>query len=233
MNLHAIQHVPFETVGSIEEWAKMHGYTLSITKMFDGDPLPALHAVDGLIVMGGPMGAYDDHLYSWLSQEKMYIQSAVREKKKILGVCLGAQLIAAVLGAVVHKNLYKEIGWFPVRPTDDGKKVFSSFNEQIVFHWHGDTFEIPHSAQRLFESDGCKNQAFLYNNHVLGLQFHLELTANELDDLIQHCQNELIADKYIQMETQLKSLHTNYFLENKRALFSLLDLFFEIEKTKL
>ncbi|HVN48160.1 MAG TPA: type 1 glutamine amidotransferase [Bacteroidota bacterium] len=231
MKLGAIQHVPFETVGSIEEWADANGHALSITKIFNGDPLPALHTFDGLIVMGGPMGAYDDHRYSWLPHEKIFLQSAIREKKKILGICLGAQLIAAVLGAIVHKNPWKEIGWFPIRKTIDGHKLFSAFaSPQTVFHWHGDTFEIPHNAQRFFESDGCKNQAFLYSDHVLGLQFHLELTASGLEELIQNCQNELIADHFIQLEEKLTSQYATYSSENKRILFSLLDSFFAAEK---
>jgi GMP synthase (glutamine-hydrolysing) len=229
MKLNAILHVPFENVGSIEEWAATNGHTLSFTRMYNDEPLPALNSFDGLIVMGGPMGAYDDHLFPWLSREKMYLQSTMREKKKILGICLGAQLMAAVLGSVVHKNPYKEIGWFPIRKTFVAHKFFPAFASsptQTVFHWHGDTFEIPHSSQRLFESDGCKNQAFLYNDHVLGLQFHLEITASGLDGLIQNCQNELIEDHYIQLEDRLKELHTTYSSENKRILFSLLDSFF-------
>ncbi len=231
MNLSAILHVPFENVGSIEEWAATNGHALLPTRMYNGESLPAMDSFDGLIVMGGPMGAYDDHLYPWLSREKMFLQSAVQEKKKILGICLGAQLLAAVLGAVVHKNPYKEIGWFPIRKTFDAHRLFPAFAaspDQTVFHWHGDTFEIPHGAQRLFESDGCKNQAFLYNNHVLGLQFHLELTASSLDGLIQNCQNELIADHYIQLEDQLKSQYQTYSSENKRILFSMLDSFFTL-----
>jgi GMP synthase (glutamine-hydrolysing) len=229
MKLNAILHVPFETVGSIEEWAATNGHALSFTRMYHDEPLPALDSFDGIIVMGGPMGAYDDHLFSWLSREKMYLQSAIREKKKILGICLGAQLVAAVLGSVVHKNPYKEIGWFPIRKMFDAHKLFPAFASspvQTVFHWHGDTFEIPHGSQRLFESDGCKNQAFLYNDHVLGLQFHLELTASSLGGLIQNCQNELISERYIQWEDQIKNLHATYFPENKRILFSLLDSFF-------
>lgn len=229
MKLNAILHVPFENVGSIEEWAASNGHALSLTRMYNDEPLPPLDSFDGLIVMGGPMGAYDDHLFPWLSREKIFLQSAIRERKKIFGVCLGAQLVAAVLGSVVHKNAYKEIGWFPIRKTFDKHKLFPAFASsptQTVFHWHGDTFEIPHSAQRLFESDGCKNQAFLYNDHVLGLQFHLELTTNGLEGLIQNCQNELIADHYIQVEDQLKSQYQTYFSENKHILFSLLDSFF-------
>ena len=114
MKIHYLQHVPFEGLGSIESALKEGGHSISVTRLFSDDPLPDISAFDWLIVMGGPMGIKDEDEYSWLRTEKEFIKKTIQTGKVVLGICLGAQLIAEVLGARVYKNKYREIGWFDI-----------------------------------------------------------------------------------------------------------------------
>src|SRR3990172_6021504 len=139
MNIHYFQHVPFEGLGCIEGWAQALGHHLSATRFFENEPLPEIEAIDWLVVMGGPMGAGDEDKYSWLPLEKIFIEKAIGQAKVVIGVCLGAQLIADVLGAKVYPNEYKEIGWFPIQITDEGQisSLFGFLPSQFnVFHLH-------------------------------------------------------------------------------------------------
>jgi GMP synthase-like glutamine amidotransferase len=214
MNIHWIQHVSFEGLGLIEKWVARHGHALSCTRSFKEDPFPAMEDFELLIVMGGPMGVNDHESCPWLQAEKAFIREAVNSKKSILGICLGAQLLAQVLGAEVRPNEEKEIGWFPVHQTDTIpvrlKPVFPQ--EQNVFHWHGDTFALPTGAQRLYSSPACLNQAFLYDDRVLGLQFHLETTAEGVELLVANCSHEIVAAQWIQKEEDLRK--DKYFEDN-------------------
>jgi len=157
--------------------------------------------------MGGPMSVHDEDQYDWLTEEKKFIEKAIVRGKKVIGICLGAQLIAEVLGSRVYKNSEKEIGWMPVQLTEEGKKssVFSDFADgQTVFHWHGETFDLPNSAIQLARTEACEQQAFLYDGHVLGLQFHMESTEETVAALIKNCADELTqGGKYIQTPEQL------------------------------
>jgi GMP synthase (glutamine-hydrolysing) len=208
MNIHWLQHVPFEGLGSIEKWAKNMGHTLSCTQLFAGDPLPHHDQFGVLVVMGGPMGISDEREYPWLSGEKSFIRATINSGKPVLGICLGAQLIANVLGARVFANTQKEIGWFPVTRTDYIPNGLSGLmgvlpNNQTVFHWHGDTFDLPADAALLYSSNVCHNQAFLYKDRVLALQFNLETTLESAIPLIQNCRNELVPGPSIQTEQEI------------------------------
>ncbi len=227
MKIHYIQHVPFETPANILNWAVEKGYSLSGTHLYKGDSLPDVNTFDFLVVMGGPMGVYDENKYTWLKEEKKFIEKAIKEDKKVLGICLGAQLIADVLGAKVYKNKYKEIGWFPVYLTQEAKisKHFSNFpSEFIAFHWHGDTFDIPAGAVHTVRSEACENQAFEYNQgKVVALQFHLETNLKSAKDLIENSQEELKeTGKYIQKPEVMLSKN-DYFNFINTFLFKLLD----------
>src|ERR1019366_3931236 len=114
MRLHYLQHVPFEGPGKIEEWAAKANHTVKASRLYANDSLPAAESFDMLVVMGGPMGANEDARYRWMKGEKLLIELAIEKEKKVLGICLGAQLIARVLGAKVYANGEKEIGWFPI-----------------------------------------------------------------------------------------------------------------------
>ena len=208
MKIHYLQHVPFEDVSYMGNWAKENGIHFSRIRVYEYDPYPHLSDVEALIIMGGPMGAGDDQIYPWLKSEKAYIRKAIQKNKIVVGVCLGAQLIAMVLGAKVYPNPHKEIGWFPVHKTPQahntsiGKILPESF---MAFHWHGDTFDIPEGAVHLAESKVCKNQAFVYLNRVIALQFHLESTQSSIESLIQNCRDELISAPYIQTADQIRN----------------------------
>ena len=186
MHLHYLQHVPFEGLGSIETWAQAAEFQISATRFHAQDRLPAVDEIDWLVIMGGPMNIYAERQHPWLIQEKAFISRAIAKGKVVLGICLGAQLVADVLGAKVFANPCKEIGWFPVYKTKD------------VLHWHGDAFDLPADAIHLARSQACVNQGFVYEDRVIGLQFHLETTAPGLQRLISHCKHEIDDSAFVQ-----------------------------------
>jgi len=206
LRIHWFQHVPFEGLGSIEGWVKRAGHRLSASRLWKGDLPPAVTDLDWLIVMGGPMGVVDEDRYPWLLPEKRFIETCLAAGKRVLGICLGAQLLAEALGAAVTPNGRREIGWFPVR-FDLGACVEASwpiFPETLpAFHWHGDRFEIPPGGRLLAESDACDRQAFSWGDRVLGLQFHLETTEEAAAALIAHCKDELTDGAFIQTPEEM------------------------------
>ena len=205
--VHYIQHVPYEGIGYIEEWIKENDCQLSVTKMYEEHLFPDLEAFDLLVVMGGPMGAYDEDIYPWLSGEKEFIRQAIDADKAVLGICLGSQLIADILGAEVYLAKEKEIGWWPVTFTDPvAQELFGSKElSPVVFQWHGDTFDLPKNTKLLASSDVCPNQAFLYKENVLALQFHFEATEDSCDDIIDNGYDEQTKGEYIQSKADILS----------------------------
>ena len=156
------------------------------------------------------MNIYEEEKYPWLSEEKKFIKEAIAGRKIVLGVCLGAQLIADVLGGTVYKNEYKEIGWFPVLLTQEARKspVFNPLPSRFTdLHWHGDAFHLPPEAIRIAENEVCSNQAFEYNGRVVGLQFHLESSIESINLLVQNCGDEIIEGRYIQTPDDILSSH--------------------------
>lgn len=202
MRAHFFQHVPFEGLGSIGPWLASRGASVTGTRFFEESTLPPVKDVDLLIVMGGPMSANDESVYPWLKDEKCFINEAITRDKTVLGVCLGAQLIASAMGARVYPNSEKEIGWFPIHSvaTPGAKGAFQFPKESVVFHWHGETFDLPSGATRLTRSQACENQAFQLGHNVIGLQFHLETTPQGATDLVAKCRHELIPARFVQSE---------------------------------
>ena len=225
MRIHVIQHVAFEGPGAIREWARERGHSMTLTEQSRGGRLPALDDFDFLVVMGGPMSANDDARFAWLGEEKELIAEALRRQKTILGVCLGAQIMAQVLGARVYRNREKEIGWFPVRLTPEAgsSRLFSGLPAAMtVLHWHGETFDLPQGAVRLAENDVCRNQAFELDGRVLGLQFHLEVLPEGLEDLIQHSATDLEMGPAVQTAGEMRAAaHLSQTLQP--ALYTILD----------
>ncbi len=208
MRIHYLQHVPFENLGMMEPIFIENGHLLTNTKFYEPFTVPSIHDFDCLIVMGGPMGVHDETDYPWLHHEKKLIEDAVKHKKTVLGICLGAQLIAQVLGARVFQNKYREIGWFDIEtcPVINNTILAEVFPQKSrVFHWHGDTFDIPKSAVHIAKSEACLNQGFVYENRVIGFQFHLESTLQTVKKLILNCSDEIDGSKYVQSETKILS----------------------------
>lgn len=206
MRLCVFQHVAFEGPAAIEAWANKKKFPLQKVRLFAGDKMPALQGFDLLVVMGGPMNIYEHDKYPWLVTEKIFIGEAFKAGKKILGICLGAQLLSDVLGGKVTPNEQKEIGWFPVQTTAHAAKshFFKDFPKQfLALHWHGDTFSIPPGATCLAETPVCKNQAFEIDGRALGLQFHLESTSQSIAALVENCSDELIKAPHIQSRDQI------------------------------
>jgi len=190
------------------EWFQRRKWSFTSTPLYDGAILPAVTDFDGLVIMGGPMSVHDEKVLPWMTGEKRLIEEAIRTGKAVLGICLGAQLIASVLGARVYRNREKEIGWYSIERKADPATVPLAERwplRQDVFHWHGETFDIPAGAIHLASSAACVNQAFLYNDRVLALQFHLETTPTDARQLIEHGREEMIPAPFIQTEEEILS----------------------------
>ena len=225
IKVHYFQHAEFEGLGSIEEWVKLSGHSLTSTKFFENIRFPEIDDIDWLIVMGGPMSVNDEQKFPWLAEEKKFIRKAIDAGKVVIGICLGSQLVSAALGAKVYQNPEKEIGWFDIELTCFAKtdKLFFDLKDRFkVFHWHGDTFDLPQNAIHLAYSRGCKNQAYLYKDRVLALQFHLEPTQRSLMQMIDYGRDELKSGKYVQTEQEMAE-YSQYIDANRRILFTLLD----------
>lgn len=203
-----LQHVAFETPGFLKTLPS-DSFSVSVSHVYKGDALPDSSSFDILVILGGPMNVDEHERYPWLETEKDYIRHVIDAGGKILGICLGAQLIASALGAKVTKNPHKEIGWFPINKTVSGRMctLLNMIPDScMALHWHGDTFDIPRNASLEVSSDACKNQLFTYNNRVIGMQFHFEATDESIDALIDNCKSELIPGMYIQDAATIKNL---------------------------
>ena len=227
LSIHTLTHVPFEGLGCIEQWIFNHNHKLSYTRLYENHRFPEVTDFDWLIVMGGPMSVDDESEYPWLVEEKSFIRNAIQNGKTVIGICLGSQLIAGVLGARVYPNQQKEIGWYVVELTEAAIKhpLFKNFDAKFtVFHWHGDTFDAPKDSIHLLRSDICSNQAFLFKDNVLGLQFHFEVTAQTLKEMIVNGKDELIENTTIQPAEQMLK-QTRFIESNNRKMFQILDYF--------
>lgn len=220
MRLHVYQHVAFEGPALIADWAAARALPLVLHRLFDGEP-PALPTPDeALIVLGGPMGVHDEASCPWLVAEKAAIRKALTMGCPVFGICLGAQLLAHVLGARVYRNVEREIGWFPVASAQSGWPLPERFTP---LHWHGDTFDLPEGAQSLGSSTLTRHQGFAWRDQALALQFHLEATPDWLDGLIQHGADELAGGgQFVQPPAALQA-ERRHFEANRELCFALLD----------
>lgn len=179
------QHVPHEILGTLNPLLKDAGFRIHYVNFGrHPDARPSLDGYHGLLILGGPMGVGDREAYPHLQTELEVIAEALDRGLPMLGICLGAQLIATALGAEVKPNRRKEIGWYDVAPTatGDSDPLFSHFRGvERIFQWHGDTFAIPRGAVHLATSAACTHQAFRYGKNVYGLQFHLEVDEAMID----------------------------------------------------
>lgn len=220
MRIHSLQHVHFEDIGSMASDFAGRAYSITTTHWYRGDQAPDVHSFDALIVMGGPMGIYDEAIYPWLAAEKVLINDAINAGKIVVGICLGAQLIADVLGGKVTRNIHKEIGWLPVQIVPEASnhpiaRILAAYPD--VFHWHGDTFALPHGALHIARSEGCLHQAYVYNNQVYGFQFHLETTPASAAALIENCAGDIDGSRYTQ-PAEFMLADTQRFTQINRAM---------------
>ncbi len=204
MLVHCLMHIPFEGPARFEEYFSALGWDLERVRLYEGQALPDAREVEFLLVMGGPMSVYEEDKYWFLSQEKALIRELVLREVPVIGVCLGAQLIAAALGAKVYPGPAREIGFFPIRRNEAAKDLFPSLPDEFVaFHWHGDTFDVPDGAVHLFSSQAVKNQGFLFKK-ALALQFHLEVDRKAVEDLVENCKDDLVdSGEFVQAEKEI------------------------------
>lgn len=209
MRIHYLQHVPFEGPAGIVNWVHKKGHMLTGTHLYNNEAVPAMEQFDWLVILGGPMNIYEEKRYPWLRYEKQFIREAIDKCKVVLGICLGAQLITDVLGGRVTKNPEREIGWLSVTFNAEAFKspLFENFpHTPYVFQWHGDTFStLGTGAKCIASSEVCNHQAFIYEDRVIGFQFHLESTEDGILSLISHCADEMADGTYVQNEKQIQS----------------------------
>ena len=223
MRVHWLQHMDYEDLGCIAPWLAARGAVVTCTRLYANETLPDVADFDWLIVMGGPMNVYEYDAHPWLRAEKALILDAVHAKKKILGICLGAQLIADALGAPVTRNAHSEIGWFPVTMNAAAarSKLFAGFPKSILpFHWHGDTFEIPPDASPLAFSEACAHQAYERDGRIAAIQFHLEVTA--ADARVWFAHERPVPSRYVQSPEEILS-DIGRFADNNHLMLRLLD----------
>ena len=224
IRVRALLHAPFEGVGCIADWVGKNELPYSETKFWESANLPVLESFDLLIIMGGPMSVNDEKKHHWLHAEKNFIEGAINHGKQVLGVCLGSQLIANVLGSKVYPNKHKEIGWFPVRMNANAENTLLHFfpKEFITFHWHGDTFELPAGAVHIAQNEATLYQAFTYGDNVAALQFHPEMTRASMKEMLKDGSSELTPSKYVQTAEQILA-NLRYADESNELLNKLLD----------
>jgi GMP synthase-like glutamine amidotransferase len=186
-----LQHVVFEGPAGIAGWAAARGISSRIVHLYDGPALPSLSDFDMLTIMGGPMSANDEAQFAWLGPEIALVRDAIAADKTVLGICLGAQIIAKALGARVYPGKAKEIGWFPVQRTAQSHLFDGLPNSFTPFHWHGDTFDLPPGSELLAKSEITENQPFAFSKRVLGLQFHMEATGDSVRALLGGAGHEI------------------------------------------
>ncbi|MDH0621853.1 type 1 glutamine amidotransferase [Pseudomonas chengduensis] len=216
MHVQVLQHVPFEGVGSMADWFQARGATLHYTRFYEADArLPDPASCDLIVAMGGPMSVNDESELPWLIEEKAFLRQAIENGVPVLGICLGAQLIASALGARVQPNTVVEIGWFPVwRAESVGEGCFVFPDRIELLHWHGETFELPAGATLLASSEACPHQAFQLGRRVIGLQCHPEMTPAIVADLLDACADELSPGPWVQTPAQLAGEPRSYLPGN-------------------
>lgn len=210
MNIHIIQHVPFENPGLVLKWIEKRGHTYKIVRMYNQESLPSNEEVNFLVVLGGPMSANDSE--KWIVQERELIKEVVEQEKPMFGICLGAQQLAKAFGGEVIPAP-KEVGWGEILNRQTGEQL-------TVLHWHGEGFTFPKNAEMLYSSELWENQGFRLNNGI-GLQFHFETTEQTVQEIVE-ADKEFLEQSIFKTsvaETKNKKIPK----ENKDVLFELLD----------
>ncbi len=193
MNVLIIKHIEIEGPGLIEDCLIKGKIQHRMINLETNPEFPILDDFTHIILLGGPMNVYEEDQYPFLKPEDLFIKEAVQRGKRILGICLGAQLIAKALGARVYKAAVKEIGWYPVSVTEDGAldPLFSFLPKSFAaFQWHGDTFDLPSAGKLMATSSPVRNQAFRYGENAYGLQFHFEILEGMIQEWMKGYEKE-------------------------------------------
>lgn len=227
MRIHWLQHADFEDLGCIGPWLAARGHAVTGHRLYAGEPVPEVSEFDALIVMGGPMNIYEHDAHPWLRAEKALIRTAIDAGRRVLGICLGSQLIADALGGPVTRNAEPEIGWHALDLTAEGRAhpLFADLPARFTgFHWHGDTYALPPGAVGLASSEACAQQAFAWDgSRVLGLQFHLEVTQANAEEWFRH--ETVSPSRYVQTPEAILG-RTAAFALNNDAMCRILQRFF-------
>jgi len=230
MRILCLQHDPLDGPGALLEWAEAGSHEVFCCLICKEEPLPSLGSFDLLVSLGGPMGAYEEEKHSWLAKEKQYLRDALASGKKILGLCLGAQLLADALGGCAFRHTCKEFGWQPIEPTEEGREWFGASAPFRAFQWHGDTYTLPPGAVQLARNKAAEQQAFLIEalngGKALGLQFHLEWTEQMAREALAEPGVALPASSFVQSPEEILS-DLSLFESAKERFFALLDKFNE------
>lgn len=180
MRINVLQHTPNEGPGMMQEWSQEHGHQMYIYHPYQFGYLPTAQQTDMLVILGGPMSPNDD--LPWIEQERQLIKKLLDQNKPMFGACFGAQQIAKTLGKKITKAPAKEVGWAPVYRQNES--IFGIPDKMNVLHWHEEMFDIPDKAELLFSSDKVRNQGFVMNHRIVGLQFHVEPTADNVREMV-------------------------------------------------
>jgi len=225
VNISVLQHAAFEGPGEIAAWAERHGHTLRAHHLYRGETLPGLGDFDLLVVMGGEMNIYQYRDWPWLKPESALIRSALAQDKKVVGICLGAQLIADALGARVFQNAEHELGWLPITWTPEAIAEYLGLLESpTVLHWHGDTFDLPAGATRLASSEACPEQGFFIPGKCLALQFHMEVDPTLVREYVAG-QGTWPNGRFVQEPKMILDKAEMHCSVNRQLLYGMLDEF--------
>lgn len=223
LRVHCLTHASFEGPGAIEEWAIQRGHEFRVFRLFETEALPRIGHFDLLVVMGGPMSVHDETEYHWLRDEKKLLVQCLQQGVFVLEICLGSRLLAECLGSSVRRHSHREIGWFPVWITAGADSVMHELpGELTVFHWHGETYDLPPGTVLRVTSEGCPVQAFEHPT-ALGLQFHLEVRRSGVDLLLAHCGHELGNGPFEQKPSMILRLERTHSQAVNSSLNGLLD----------
>ncbi|MAI31946.1 MAG: type 1 glutamine amidotransferase [Rubripirellula sp.] len=224
MRILVIQHSAADSLAAAEKTILELGHEITTIRVDRQDPIPKSVDCDVMIMLGGPYPLTMENRPDWIADEQELVRLYMNGGRRILGICLGAQILASALGAPVRRNAQAELGWHQIRRTSvPSSMVDKSLPSQLtVFQWHRDTFEIPNGAQHLYESDGCRNQAFSLDDRVYGFQFHLEADVRTIRTFLTVSKYRKLAGKGIQNEAEImagidrhlpdQQKHLNFFL---------------------
>ena len=233
MRIHCLQHLEFETLGNIPGWVQSKGHVLSKSLPYIEAEFPDIDSFDLLVIMGGLMSVYQESEYLWLKKEKDFVKRVIEAGKAVLGICFGAQMISDVLGGSVRRNNFREIGWHGVELTSlPGNEPFQKGLPRsfTVFQWHGDTYTLPAGARRLFSSEACREQGFVYRDNVLAVQFHPEVDEQCISNLITNCGADLKdGGPYVQEEASIRNRPEMVEI-SAGIMFSILDRFEDLHR---